>query len=163
MKHWILTFFRLSLRLKKPCMLLDKQIARLSVNLTREPQQLVEAILILLDKKRRIVNFKVLVKRMSAELSADDRAFIRRHAFGETLTDIGLECGISPSTASRRLQRILEQCADVLTESGFSFNRLIRDYGDIPFIFNTVRELIKTDRGNRAESPTEPKAVHKAG
>lgn|GEM_PF-791249 len=145
MKHWILTIFRLSSRMDKLCVRVDRQIDRLAVNLTLDTTKLINAILILQDRKVRFINFRVLYSRMKAALSPAERALAVRYANGESLLEIALSLGISHSTVARRLRKIVEVCGAVLRDLKFDEKRLLKDYRDIPLIYNTVKEFERCD------------------
>ena len=141
MKYWILGIIRLSTRLCALCERIDKQIERLSVNLIEDTHKLIDAILMLQDRKIRLINFGVLNQRMRLVLTPEEETLLVRRGAGEALGDIGIALGISRNAAAKKIQKAVGKCSAVAEDLGFTEKQLMLHYRDIPIIYNTVTGL----------------------
>ena len=141
MKAWVLANFYLARKMDKLAERIDEEIDRSSLLLKIDTATLFEVIFNLNDKKRRVVNFKVLHSMLLKQLYLQEMGIISRYIKGQTLEEIGKEYEISKSTVSRRLKQAIDKCIKIFESLQFTEERLEKEYAEIPLIYKAVRKF----------------------
>lgn len=82
---------------------LDRKLERLGLDMRTETGVLIEKMLELIEKKRRLAELAELCRRMSAVMDKDESDILTRVARGESHTEIARETGLS-------LRRVRDLC-----------------------------------------------------
>lgn len=138
MKKWILMIFRIGSLLEQLTDRLDRRVERLALDPFGQTARQYERILELIDKKRRLVNLKVMREMLAHELAADDVFLLAKYAFGMSAAQIAELTNRRESTVYKRLRAALTKAEKTLLAAGYDEARLEREYSEFPIVKNTV-------------------------
>lgn len=99
---------------------LDRKLERLGLDMRTETGVLIEKMLELIEKKRRLAELAELCRRMSAVMDKDESDILTRVARGESHTEIARETGLS-------LRRVRDLCLSA-EEKGEAVMRTANTY-----------------------------------
>jgi len=145
MKEWILSVFFLQNKLKDLAAQIDSEIKIYSLSLTMDTNKLFDKVMQLQDKRRRVVNFKVLYDIMKDNLSASEKTILADSAKGNSFNEIGQKLNVSKSTAARYFKQAIDKCTNVAHSLNFTLERFKKEYGDILLIHKTASKFSKNN------------------
>jgi len=144
MKHWITTIFFLAGKLGKLVDGLTKEMENYAISLTMETFRVLDTLMKLEDKKRRLCNFKVLAVFFKSKLDNEQIEIVRRRIIkGETFEEVASVLEISKSTAGRKYSEAINKSIAASLSLTYDEDRLLEDYKDIPLIMKTYNKFVK--------------------
>jgi len=141
MKFWVMAIFAVYGKLRRMVELLDEQIDGLSVQIVGDTYQLFDRVIALNDKKRCLVNLKVLGDMLKKLLDKDEFEIVVKHAKGKTFEEIALMVSLSKSSVNRKFLKAIEKCTKHLEALTYNEERLLEEYKDLPGVFKVVKKM----------------------
>ena len=143
MKNWIRVIFALNNRLDALTYSIDRQVENMSELLTVPTMELFDSIIELNDKKVRIINMRVLHDKMKEALSSREYYVIARSSHGASFSEIGESLGLSKGHVYRLYQRTIQKLTRVLSSYGYTEEKFLEDYKDIPLIARMYKKYAR--------------------
>ena len=161
MENWILTAVALQPKLPLAARMYTKRAESQALNMKDSAADVAARIVELNDIKRRIVNLRVLYKRMEESLSADEMSLIKRYV-RSSCAEIAAETGVGRVRVYRSVKRALAKAVRVFARFGFGAKRMKEEYGTILLcakVFDRIKRLKRFSRdtvGSAARIPDAP-------
>jgi len=139
MTEWIKAIFALAPKMGALADAISEEMDALSMDLVTNTYRVFEKMMMLENKKRRVVNFKVFRDLLKGQLTKDEYAFVRMHIVkGKTFVEIAEVSDYSKSGASRKFKEIMHKCEEYMQKLTYSVDRLIEEYKDIELVSRTM-------------------------
>lgn len=140
MEFWVLMILALENKLEAVAESCTRQAEEASLALGGDTFSAFEKVIEINDKKRRIVNMKVLCDTIASSLESCEtellKDYVRRSA-GE----IAADTGASRSKVYRDIRRACGKAAKAIARLGFKEEEMARDYGEIALCARTYGRI----------------------
>jgi len=147
MKVWIKAIFLLASKMGALAEAIAQEMDNLSVDYITNTIVACEQMMLLEDKKRRVVNFKVFNNLLKAQLTKDEYKLVKLHVIeAKTFEEIAIELESSKSALSRKFNCIIKTCEEFLTKLTYTQDRLLKEYKDIALVYKMVQKLERQGR-----------------
>lgn len=124
MKQWVIFIFSINTALDKQCEKIDRTIERLSLNRLAPCMDLYDKIACLNEKKHDLINLRVLYNLMADSITEEERGIMEAAA----IRDRQLKERSGKGVSFRSINRVLNKCVRILSNSGYSRERLNKIY-----------------------------------
>lgn len=147
MKIWILAVFRLASGLCRAIEEYDKKIDRIALDPFGVTLKQYEKVIALSDKKRRLINLKVMYMLLKEKLDEHDIYLITKYARGISVAEIAERLEMKQSAVYKRLNRAIAEAEEVLAKSGYDEKRMECEYGEFRAVKSALMSLKSKAKG----------------